>query len=134
MSNKIINELVATKVMDWSHQTLMNNDEGLHYYASYWVDKDGTKQKPVNFFSPSTNLQDAWIVAEKLGIVLIPQTNGDKFNWYACDVESVSHRGDEIAIVPSNNSGIQTELAPRSICFAALESVGVKVDAYNTED
>lgn len=123
-----IDELIATKVMDWEKKNLPNNDEGdWRFTASYWVDDQGEKQRPVNFFDPSRNLIQAWRVAEKMGLALIPQSNGDGFNWFACDVESVSYRGDEIAIIPIEDSGWSKPTAPLAICFAALESVGVEI-------
>jgi len=75
----------------------------------------------------STDISAAWPLAEKFGLVLIPQSTGNgKFRWFACDVEAINYRGKEIAIVPIERTEESAETAPLAICRAVLSAVGVK--------
>lgn len=124
----MIDEAIATKVMGWIRETLPNNEEGLPYTADYWTE-NGEKQVPTNFFNPSTNLEDAWKVAEKLGLALIPQSNDDgSFSWFACDIEKVSYRGEEIAITPIDGTEYSQPTAQLAICASALMTVGIDIE------
>ncbi|OPH61868.1 hypothetical protein BC351_01100 [Paenibacillus ferrarius] len=77
--------------------------------------------KEVYDFRPSTNISIAWNIAKKEGIAVIPQSreNGG-FDWYACDIEAVKYRGNEIAISIFNDSGISCETAEEAICKCVL--------------
>ena len=77
----------------------------------------------------SKDIAAAWEIAQKLGIALIPQSSGDSFRWFACDIESVLYRGESIEVYEKNDSGVSGDSAPLAICLAALSSIGVEVIA-----
>ena len=118
---KMIDEAIATKIMGWRI-----SDEPYIFTPNEFVYEtvDGDQ---IDSFNPSESIFDAWQVAEKMGIALIPQTTEEGFCWYACDIEQVSYRGDEVAITLLNDSGVSAETAPMAICLAALYSVGVGI-------
>lgn len=125
-----IDEIIATKVMGWHVHAPVG------YGYQEWADKEGGYHGFVEDFNPTDDIRCAWKVAKKLGLALIPQSNGERkgeFNWYACDIESVQYRGGEIAIIPIEDSGWSKPSAPLAICFAALEVVGVDVEALQSE-
>lgn len=122
-----INELVATKVMGWHIYAPVG------YEYQEWADEEGGYHGFVEDFNPTDDIRNAWEVAMKLGLALIPQSNGDGFNWFACDVESIQDHGDEIVIIPIEDSGWSKPTASLAICLAALESVGVDVEALQDE-
>lgn len=129
--HKIINEAIATQVMKWevveTPSIFMVDDE------TVWKREDGC-EIGASKFQPSINIKDAQKVAEKLGMALIPQTSEEGFHWYACCVEEVSNTGDEIKVIPLNDSGVSAETAPMAICLAALYSFGIEVETYDTEN
>lgn len=45
----------------------------------------------------------------------------------------MSYRGDEVTIVPIDGTEHSQESAPLAICLAALESVGIDVEALQNE-
>jgi len=74
-------------------------------------------------FHPSTNMNTAWELAKKEGIAVIPQSSGDGFRWYACDIKSVHYRGNEIALNTYNDSSISCDTAEEAIskCYLLLK-------------
>ncbi|MED1664529.1 BC1872 family protein [Brevibacillus laterosporus] len=66
MTEQQIIVTLATKVMGWEQKNLPNNDVGLPYYAEYWINGEGLKIKPVNFWNPLHSLADAFEVVDKL--------------------------------------------------------------------
>lgn len=120
MDLKEIDFLVADEVLDW-----------IYYYdkklrAGTWLDA-GLKRvacadNHLSPFSPSTNIQDAWLVVEKLkkDNTLI-NINHHKNGYYA-DIWFKDLQG----AVPYKDTYADT--APLAICLAALKSVGVEVE------
>lgn len=117
MKKKEISHLVAEKVMGWDKQTLPNF-EGSPYTADYWVNAQGEKERPVNFFSPSSNLEDAWRVVESLGYVQ-KQLEWDADNKQWCFIIGNGLDGSWSAF---------DETVPLAICLSALKTVNVHVD------
>ncbi|WP_255288486.1 MULTISPECIES: hypothetical protein [Bacillus cereus group] len=42
---KHVNALVVERCLKWTKRTVPNNDQGLPYYAEFWVDEKGEKMK-----------------------------------------------------------------------------------------
>lgn len=82
------------------------------------------------YFVPaySTEISAAWLIAKKLGIALIPQSDDDtRFRWLACDVAQVRYDGD-IHLVPKHGNASAERSAPLAICLAALAGVEIEVE------
>ena len=113
MNLREIDRLVAEKVMDWV--------QGEYAKDKWYYKKNGQihgMAKFVKDWNPSTNIADAWQVAEKL------MKNGLFFNvlkWID---------GDFVARFENHKVSVkaEAETAPLAICLAALKSVGVEVD------
>lgn len=117
MKKKEISHLVAEKVLGWDKQTLPNF-EGSPYTADYWVNALGEIERPVNFFSPSSNLEDAWRVVESLGYVQ------KQLEWDAENKRWCFNIGNGL----SESWSAFDEHAPLAICLSALKTVNVQVD------
>jgi hypothetical protein len=111
--------LVARKVMGWTDILKSGGNS-----EKSWFDESGKYMTRKDSFNPTYSIKDAWMVAEKLGLCLIPQTSSKGFRWLACDVEAVSYNGDNIAISPLENTEHSADSAQMVICLAALLSVG----------
>lgn len=81
----------------------------------------------------SSNMSDAWDVATKLGLCLIPQSDEEGYRWYVCDVEKVAYQGEQISITPKGDTGYSKETAPMAICLSALLSVGIELTTDSNE-
>ena len=116
--NDIINPLVSEEVLGWTREVRQNNPEGHPYYANYWVDRDGNTTKPVNFWSPATDMKDAMEVVEylrKMDILIVIETQTGNFK-----------------SLYNGNIGAYSKSASLAICIAALKSVGVDIaDTYS---
>ena len=114
---KEISHLVAEKVLGWDKQTLPNF-EGSPYTADYWVNALGEIERPVNFFSPSSNLEDAWRVVERLGYV------HKQLEWDA--------KNKQWCFIIGNGLGERWSAfhkqASLAICLSALKTVNVHVE------
>jgi len=120
LKGQALDTAVSEIVLEWHVEEL---DNGYGYPAKYWINKEGENLHPVNFWSPSWRIEQAMIVANFMGIALIPQSREEgKFDWYALDLNSVSYQGDEIILNTRNDSGIVTDRPAESICKAALYS------------
>jgi hypothetical protein len=114
-----IDELVARKVMGWT-----DNLKSGGISDKSWFNESGEYLTRKDNFNPSYYIKDAWKVAEKLGLCLIPQSSPKGFRWLACDVEMVSYNGDNIVVKPLENTEHSANSAHMAICLAALLSVG----------
>lgn len=112
MDNKEIDRLVAEKVMGWRKETYFPPTELADSY-DVWV-KSETEYDYVERFNPSTNIRDAWFVAEKFEYAQVVKDGG---HFYAEVANERYWMGD-------------FENAPMAICLAALKSVGVSVDDH----
>lgn len=105
------------------------------YGSNLPVRLDGSDE--VYDFHPSTDINTAWLLAQKEGIALIPQSleNGG-FHWYACDISAVSYRGSEVAITPKDDKRISCETAPLAICkcFLLEDVQEVQIDVQLLSD
>ncbi len=96
-----------------------------HIYQSgkAWKEIEGTNRvRLISSWNPAEDIYDAMQLANKLGIVAIPQSSGNGFRWYVCDVECVHYRGGEIAIVPIENTELSQDTAARAITICAILS------------
>lgn len=62
-------------------------------------------------------------VANKLGIALIPQSDGNGYRWFACDLNCAIYRGHEIGLEELNDSGVSEDTIEKAICHAAYLSI-----------
>jgi len=112
MNLREIDRLVAEKVMGWEY--VQDTDK--------WWDGDVLD---IENFNPSTNIQDAWRVVEKM-------REGRIFS--LCDAWDENDEPIFYANFQYNdgyhvvNYDAYAETAPLAICLAALEVVGVKVE------
>ncbi len=98
---------VAEKVLRWVNKEL---DNGFGYPANFWVDENNVKKYPVNFFSPSSRLEDAWVIVEKFK----DQLKLESWDGFLCEI-----------CTPFCVKAHATT-APEAICKAALLSVSGK--------
>lgn len=100
--------LIAEKVMGWKedkYRGVMGWLDGHIFHSS---------------FKPSTNIEDAWKVLEKL-IQLGAEINVGFYEQWDCSID-----------YPIGcNWLVQTETAPLAICLAALEAVGYNMEVAN---
>ena len=135
MNLREIDKLVAEKIMNWAERELSNNDNDLPCTAEYWVNVKDEKVRPVNFFNPSTNIEDAWKVWNKLnqdGFRVLLKNVGRRTSGfpdlaslddYFCNVVTEDEEGDITTRFPT-----YAKTAPLSICLAGLKAVGVDVN------
>ncbi|QOS97577.1 hypothetical protein JNUCC42_13355 [Brevibacterium sp. JNUCC-42] len=119
MTEQQIIETLATKVMGWEQKNLPNNDAGLPYYAEYWVNEEGLKIKPVNFWNPFHSLTDAFQVMEKIGAnkfntEIIRRTDGMCFVTF----KKVGRAEDKLFEVYASGETVQ-----KAVCNAAMKVV-----------
>lgn len=106
MNDKPIDELVAEKVMGWIKPPETS------ILKAMWV------ETPIGAVHPqlpkfSTNIEDAWLVVEKLGYDVKITKNSVLKPKYQVHV-----------FVPDNVKLVFAETAPMAICIAALKAVG----------
>lgn len=125
---KQIDETLMTEVLGWKKvygsdiYIFMLNDDDNIYETTKGI------QINANDFNPSTDIKDAYVIAEKLGIAVIPQSTEIGYSWYACDLDLVRHKGDSIELAIKDDSGVSADTAPMAICLSALWSIGVEVE------
>lgn len=116
--NNLITILVSEQVMDWTRKMLPNNDNGLPYYADQWVDSTGEKMKPVNFWTPASNLDNAWLVKDLLRDkgydFRLLQTKQGIYKATFYDEKETFESSEE-------------KIAPLAICLAALKVFNIEV-------
>ena len=126
--------LMAEKIMGWSpvEPWKIGPDAFSDPGDSILVDAGGRRLRG---WSPSTNVSDAIMVAEKVGISLIrlddgrwiagasthrimyTDDNGDHFSWYEVKLDD-------------DNCWIVNASAPLAICLAALRAENRRLDGY----
>lgn len=88
------------------------------------------------YFVPnySGEIGAAWLIAKKLGIALIHESDGaTESRWLACKIASMSYDGD-IHVVPKDGNVNAERSAPVAICLAALASVEIELDLCLGDD
>lgn len=106
MNDKPIDELVAEKVMGWIKPPETS------ILKAMWVETPvGTVHRELPRFS--TNIEDAWLVVEKLGYDVKVTKNSVLTPKYQAHV-----------FVPGDVKMVFAETAPMAICIAALKAVG----------
>lgn len=71
----------------------------------------------------STDLAAAYAVMAKLGLALVPQSNGDEWAWMACDLTEVRYTGSTFVLVPRDGTARSAPTPMLAVCWAALASV-----------
>ncbi|QDX91090.1 hypothetical protein EEL30_01020 (plasmid) [Brevibacillus laterosporus] len=128
MTEQQIIETLATKVMGWEQKNLPNNDAGLPYYAEYWVNDEGLKIKPVNFWNPFHSLTDAFQVVDKLlGHFYLFELMSNEDGWIA-----TFKLVDGNFIYPKEWEGAG-ETREQAICNAAMKVVALKKEDSNVK-
>ncbi|WP_144641305.1 BC1872 family protein [Bacillus cereus] len=111
MNDKPIDELVAEKVMGWIKPPETS------ILKAMWVETPvGTVHRELPKFS--TNIQDAWLVAEKFDFYTIERVSGYGDGFYKVNLS--------VALINGTYSEVeeQAKTAPMAICIAALKAVG----------
>jgi hypothetical protein len=127
MSEQILDLLDKWNLMPNHEQDFWLATNVLNYsvvsYDNYSVQSpDGSHEG----FTPTLNINHAMILANHLGIALIPQSNGYGFSWYACDLESVGYRGEEIIVRPLGDASMSAETPEAAICAVAFLSTELR--------
>lgn len=107
ISNKEIDKMVAEKIMGWIQKELPNNDEGLPYTAMYWIDDKGEKMKPVNFFNPSSDLEEALEVAKTFEALQLTKIKEKEY----------------ISVVSTEGAKAHSSKPAMAICLACLIAI-----------
>lgn len=69
----------------------------------------------------STDIHEAWELAKKLGLVLIPQSKeGGGFRWLALKPECVRYQGGRTIVEHAIHSVYSADTAEHAICISAL--------------
>lgn len=91
-----------------------------------YMGKDGVYivgEEKTGVFSPSRNIQDAWLLVDKLLISIFPQVgNPPKEYKYLVECDP------KIYEINSSKCEAFGETAPLAICKVALKAVGVEID------
>lgn len=107
---KEINNLVATKIMDWEFQG--DSD-------SWW---DGeVNDIPMDNWNPATDIKDAWLVVNQLSKrydVNVKQKNGSN-----CECTLHEYDACEASIFEG-----EAPTASMAICIAALSSISIQIE------
>lgn len=111
MTEQQIVETLGTKVMRWRRKTIERYFQHWHI----WVDDKGLEMAGINFWNPLQNIADAWIIAEKLYIGVLPQSSGSPEDMRFLAVFE-THPYDR-------NIEVYAKTAQEAICKAALEAV-----------
>lgn len=110
--------LVAERVMGMGSQwTIQMNDDGT-------FSPTGEVWYECPYFS--AEMDAAYLVMQKLGLALVPQSTDSGFAWLACDLEAVRYGAAGITLVEKPGTAISAPTAPEAVCRAALASVGVR--------
>ena len=136
-AGRALDALVAERVMGWRRCQPVQRGDGWWYcpgcrsyygraawpdeqkIRAYWCGRNTTEAPHY-----STDIAAAFTVAAKLGLALVPQSDGDGgFTWLACDLVSVSYAGT-ITLDPKEGTAWSAPTAPLAVCRAALASVG----------
>jgi hypothetical protein len=114
MSNRVIDKLVAEKVLRWIKPPATS------ILKPMWVEPVGIVHEQLPRFS--TNIQDAWRIVDIFGYAFqLTESSGE---WKCTFVYKINDRG-----VGQYISSDREGTAPLAICMAALKAVGVEVDA-----
>lgn len=109
MDKQKINDLVAEKIMG--------------YVKSKWKGQEGWGTKDQNrwfsHFNPAGDINDAWLLADKLYIAICPQNGAPKDMKYHAEIDKQPL---------GNYYEVFAETAPLAISLVALKSVGVDLE------
>lgn len=118
-----LDALVAERVMGWigvaKRRRVLNLGEETVWLGLPRKDADALLDVP----RYSTRIDEAWPVALRLGLALVPQSHNGGFRWLACDLTSVHYRADGILLAPKSDTERIADTAPLAICLAALATL-----------
>ncbi|MED4718257.1 MULTISPECIES: BC1872 family protein [Bacillaceae] len=111
MNNREIDRLVAEKVMGWTLKEMTA--------TSAWMDSQGGWTL-YQMWKPSTDMRDAWLVAEKLYITVCPQQGAptEMSVWAEINKQPLGNCYEAFA-----------KTAPMAICLVALKAAGVEIES-----
>lgn len=125
-----LDALVAEKVMGWSlnaHGEWLNSDQsftGWHTNESKYDPCHNCGRS--NLWHPSTSIEAAWEVVEKMGGVFrMSTTLGGQYRVTFSDV-TVDSYSEEYDVGRKYDKEALADTAPHAICLAALKAVGHK--------
>lgn len=70
----------------------------------------------------STKLVDAWSLAERFGLALVPQSVANGFRWLACDLVRVRY-GAHITVEPIDTTLHSADDAAHALALSALATI-----------
>ncbi|MFS0591750.1 hypothetical protein AB1L05_09120 [Cytobacillus horneckiae] len=111
MDERKIDSLIAEKIMNWKVYKYKNID------TCEAIDEEGNIVIVGKEFSPSTKIQDAWMVAEKL-----------PYDVKVTKYKDLEPKYQGLVFIPDNVQMVFADTAPMAICLAALKAVGVEVN------
>lgn len=124
---------IAKNILEWKWEDIDIEGDiiGKNLVSSNgvnWIEEFGNGEYDFSFCPElSKDMNIAMIIANKLGIALIPQSAGDnKFYWFALDITKVRYHGDRIEIYEKNDSGICNENPALAVAQAAWYSMNYK--------
>jgi hypothetical protein len=117
-----LDKLVAEKVMGWVAEEIPAK-QFLSAYVLY--KRPEPPHVPDYKWSPSTNIQDAWLVVERLNNSLntITKVNNNSKIGYEVEMFKYDSEGDLDDVYKTHQ-----ETAPLAICITALKSVGIEMN------
>ena len=102
----------------------MNGEEAF----SVWKDKNDEWHGYVCDFNPAENMNDAWLIAEKLRLTVTPSFDG----WEVFYANASSSQRDCQYIGTTNRQKwIEHKSASKAICLCALHQLGIVLEEVN---
>lgn len=124
---KHVNALVVEHCLKWTKRTVPNNDQGLPYYAEFWIDEKGDKMEPTNFWGPASNEGDGI----KFASMLLGM--GYRVNTYR-----IREHHTIVEIVEDKEGGqkwtAEATVWQLALCLCALKTKNVDVSAWEDKE
>jgi hypothetical protein len=135
-----VDDLIATKAMRWHRKTRReanprgiydSNDHAGDELDRHWFDEenvavhiaeDADEYEGENVFSPSTRIEDAWLVVEKMGLSIGTCAMGSNGKPAAYWVGYNDGRNRFLVGDVENRTIAVAETAPLAVCLAALKA------------
>lgn len=116
VNNQKINQLIAEKIMGWVEHSEFN--------FTVWKDSEDMWHGFTSDFKPSENMNDAWLIVQKLKLTIHPTYNG----WEVFRSNtSRSERDCQYIGTTNNQKWVEHESAPMAICLFGLQTVGITI-------
>jgi len=108
-----LDDIIATKIMGWERD--VNHD-----YGKIYADKQGYMVMTVDEFKPSTEIEHAWMVVDKLNEMGYSIETRQYANGYASVVTWLKN---------PQHGAIVGDTVPNAICLAAIKEFGVEIES-----